>query len=177
MSKFKDFDLKKASNDLAREILEMANKDQNARFSNIDPEEIKKIDIENTSRLKYIIKAEGYPTINDIGKEASNALWLLIQHADLDRDFQNDCLKIMKELPKESIDQKNIAYLEDRVRIGKGQPQFYGTQFHRREDGKLVLRDIEDIENVDERRSKMNLGPLDEIFIVNAPKKQFQMIH
>lgn len=162
MSDFQAHDLSKAPNDLAREILEMFNRDQEARFSNTNPEEIKQIDIDNTKRLKEIIEKEGYLNIDEIGVEASNALWLLIQHADLDRDFQIKCLELMKQLHDGYINKKNIAYLEDRVRVGTGKPQLYGTQFHRREDGKLVLKDIEDVENVDQRRKEMGLGTLEE---------------
>lgn len=162
MTNFQAHDLSKAPNDLAREILEMFNKDQGARFSNIEPEKIKQIDINNTKRIKEIIEKEGYPNIDKIGTEASDALWLLIQHADLDREFQIECLNLMKKLPNGHISKKNIAYLEDRVRVGMGKPQLYGTQFHRREDGKLYLRDIKDIENVDQRRKEMDLGTLEE---------------
>lgn len=162
MKNFKAHNLSKTPNNLAREILKMFNADQKARFSDTDPEEIKKIDINNTKKLKEIIDKQGYPTINKIGVEASDALWLLIQHADLDRDFQIRCLELMKEMPDGLIKKKNIAYLEDRVRVGTGQPQLYGTQFRRREDGKLVLRDIEDIKNIDQRRKKMGLVSLDE---------------
>ncbi len=162
MTKFQEQDLSKAPNELAREILIMFNRDQEARFSNINPEEIKQIDTDNTKRLKEVIHTQGYPTIDDIGVKASDALWLLIQHADLDKDFQVRCLELMKKLPDGHINKKNIAYLEDRVRVGTGQPQLYGTQFHRRVDGKLVLREIEDIENVDQRRSEMDLGTLDD---------------
>lgn len=174
MNKFQAHDLSKAPNDLAREILMMFNKDQEARFSNINPEEIKQIDVNNTRRISEIIDKDGYPTIDKIGVEASDALWLLVQHADLDRDFQIKCLELMKKLPNGNINKKNIAYLEDRVRVGMGKLQLYGTQFHRREDGKLVLRDIEDIDNVDRRREEMNLGTLDKYkkdFYSKCPKE------
>jgi hypothetical protein len=175
MNKFQGHDSNKAPNELAKEIIEMFNKDQEARFSNADPEEIKQIDIGNTNRLKEIIHKQGYPTIDDIGVEASYSLWLLIQHADLDREFQIECLDLMKKLENGHINKKNIAYLEDRVRVGMGRPQLYGTQFYRREDKKLVLRDIEDIENVDKRRSEMNLGTLEESkkdFYSKCPKEE-----
>lgn len=162
MKNFKAHDLSKTPNNLARKILKMFNTDQKARFSDTDPKKIKQIDINNTKRLKEIIDKQGYPTIDKIGVEASDALWLLIQHADLDRGFQIKCLELMKKIPDGGIKKKNIAYLEDRVRVGTGQPQLYGTQFYRREDGKLVLRDIEDIENVDQRRSEMDLDTLEE---------------
>ena len=174
MTKFQEVDISKAPNDLAKEILIMFNKDQTARFSNINPEEIKQIDINNTKRLKEIIAERGYPTIREVGEEASNALWLLIQHADLDRDFQKQCLELMKKVQADQINKKNIAYLEDRVRIGEAKPQLYGTQFHRRPDGKLILREIEDVEGIDKRRKEMGLNTLEEYkkeFYSKCPKE------
>ncbi len=168
MTRFQQYDLNIAPNELAREILEMFNEDQTARFTGVDPEKIKQIDTKNTERVKEMISEHGYPTIGKIGPEASHALWLLVQHADHDINFQKKCLKLMKKLPGSSINKTNIAYLEDRVRVGDGKPQLYGTQFYRNKDGKLVLRDIEEIENVDRRREQMNLGDLEEY------KKLFQ---
>jgi hypothetical protein len=56
----------------------------------------------------------------------------------------------------------NIAYLEDRVRVGEGRPQFYGTQFYADEAGNIGPRPIEDPDHVDERRQAVGLQPLSE---------------
>ena len=48
----------------------------------------------------------------------------------------------------------NLAYLEDRVRMFRGEPQVYGTQFIEK-DGMYEPWPIEDVERVDERRASM----------------------
>ncbi|MDP3954853.1 MAG: hypothetical protein Q8Q15_00630 [bacterium] len=116
----------------------------------------------NTSRLKEIVGEIGWPSISKVGVEASDAAWLLTQHSDHDLEFQERALAMMKELPEGEIKKRNIAYLEDRVKVrGKGLPQIYGTQFWTDENGKYVPRPIENPDKVDERRAAVGLGSLE----------------
>ena len=57
---------------------------------------------------------------------------------------------------------RNYAYLWDRVAVNSGELQRYGTQpdWLSCKDGSLTLMPMEDPENVDERRSTMKLGPM-----------------
>jgi len=92
------------------------------------------VDIENTNYLKKLIKKIGWPTTSAVGRVASQAAWLLVQHADHDPKFQDNCLKLMKKLPRDEVSLINIAYLEDRVRVANNKPQLYGTQFYQEGD-------------------------------------------
>jgi len=59
----------------------------------------------------------------------------------------------------------DLAYLVDRVRVAKGQPQVYGTQLGAGPDGELIPRTpIEDEANVDARRAAAGLGTLEEYY-------------
>ncbi len=116
------------------------------------------VDRENTEYLKELIGKNGWPKKSVIGDEAARAAWLLAQHADHDPDFQENCLKLMKELPDGEVDPAKVAYLEDRVLVNRGQPQIYGTQFY--QDGEYFgPRPITDVETLDERRAAVGLGP------------------
>jgi translation initiation factor 6 (eIF-6) len=96
-----------------------------------------------------------------VGKEASHLAWLIVQHADHDVEFQEKCLKLMKQKLKEKkIDPIEVAYLTDRVRVNKGKKQIYGTQFYLNKNGKLIPRPIYDKKNLDKRRKKLDLGIL-----------------
>ena len=53
----------------------------------------------------------------------------------------------------------HITYLTDRVLVGEGKPQRYGTQLENK-DGKLTPYPLEDPENVDERRRAIGMSPL-----------------
>ena len=66
-------------------------------------------------------------------------------------------LKILQKLPAGEIDPRNLARLEDRIRMYEGLPQRYGTQFDWDDDGKLspVLHDP--VAEVDRRRRELGM--------------------
>jgi len=140
---------------IAQKLLEMRDRDQEMRKSGNWDE---KIDKENAEKLREIIKEIGWPTISKVGEEASSAAWLIAQHADHDLEFQIECLEMLKNQNEGEVLKKNIAYLEDRVRVAQGKPQIYGTQFYKNEKGELVPRPIEDEENLEKRWQETNMG-------------------
>jgi len=118
------------------------------------------IDAENTSRMKAIVSAHGWPTISRVGPQAAANAWLLVQHADEDVDFQEHCLELLRAAVEAyDAEPKQLAYLLDRVAMHRGRPQRYGTQFVQVE-GELRPHPIEDPEHVDERRASVGLEPL-----------------
>jgi len=149
--------------EIAQEINEMAAADQDMREKEINEPDFwdDSVDKKNTEGMKKIIGEIGWPSVSKVGKEASIDAWLLVQHADHDVDFQSYCLSLINELPVGEARAEDIALLTDRVRVNSGQPQVYGTQF-RQMDGKHVPKDIEDIENVNERRKAVGLDSLEE---------------
>ena len=63
-------------------------------------------------------------------------------------------------MPEDEVNQRDVAYLSDRVLVAEGKKQRYGTQLECR-DGELVGRtDIADEENVDARRRAADMEPL-----------------
>lgn len=119
------------------------------------------VDLANTAGLKEIIAQIGWPSISKVGKEASIGAWLLAQHADRDVSFQEECLALMQGLSEGDVRKQDIAYLTDRVRVNRGFPQVYGTQFVLdKVKGKYVPQPIEDIEQVEKHRKEMDLDTL-----------------
>lgn len=121
-----------------------------------------KIDQINTENMKKIIKENRWPTINLVGKKASRNAWLLVQHADYDKNFQKKCLSLMIKVFKNNpndIAKDNIAYLKDRILINDGKKQLFGTQFVINKQNKLIPRPIKDIKNLEKRRREYNLPP------------------
>ncbi len=139
---------------LKHHLLKMAMSDQRMRQSGVVDSDVDK---QNAEKLKEIIEKEGWPTIDKVGRAASNAAWLIAQHADHDPAFQAKCLDLMKK-EKDSVNPKNIAYLEDRVRVNTGRPQLYGTQFFTDEYAVFKAQAIEDPENLDRRREEVGLN-------------------
>lgn len=146
----------------ADEILAMAKTDQEMRNKVIDKRAgwDSSVDKANQTRLIQIVNKYGWPTISMVGAEASNAAWLLVQHAP-DLRFMELCLELMESLPGGEINPINIAYLKDRVLMMNGKPQIYSTQFHG--TGKNIhVAPIEDIEHVNERITSVGLGSFSE---------------
>ncbi len=134
--------------------------DEQAELSKLI-EAVHQADKENTAWLKEIVSKQGWPTISDIGKDGFNAAWLLVQHADADRAFQRQCLDLMEKLPKHEVIPSNVAYLTDRVLVGEGRKQKFGTQFIHA-NGRHLPQPIEDEASVDKRRKEMGLSTLAE---------------
>jgi hypothetical protein len=170
-------------NSLREQLLKRVEDDQAARKAVLewmqkqnlnDPEAAKKmveeplvkriaeLDQANTKWLKSIIQERGWPGRSMVGDDGAHAAWLLVQHADHDRDFQKLCLKLMKLMAAQGeVSKSDLAYLTDRLRVAENKPQVYGTQF-RNENGKMVPVAIEDEAGVDKRRVAVGLPPLAE---------------
>jgi hypothetical protein len=141
---------------IGAELVALRDRDQAMRRS---PDWDAAIDVQNTARLKEIItEIDGWPLVSKVGTDANVAAWLLAQHADLEPDFQKQCLQLMKAAPEGEVRLQDIAYLEDRVRVNFGQPQLYGTQFISSGE-QFEVRPIEDEANLDARRTSMLLEP------------------
>ena len=107
-------------------------------------------------------------TISEWGKAADGNAWLLVQHADHDREFQQDILaKLEKLYPIGETRPDHYAYLYDRVATAFQDPakrtlQRYGTQGKCIGPGKWEPFPIEDPDQVDARRASVGLPPLAE---------------
>lgn len=155
----------KVDQDARKKLLELMkkrslenHKDVSTALNSKELEEINKIDTQNQKRLKEIVAQHGWPGQSLVGKEGANAAWLLVQHADTDRAFQQKCLDLMKAMPAGEVEKKNIAYLTDRVLVGQKKQQRYGTQL----DNKCEPQPIEDPDNLDKRRAEMGLNTMAE---------------
>jgi hypothetical protein len=156
---------------LAKDILERAKRDQELRLDrstfardDVFHELMAALDTENTAYMKQVVIEYGWPTVSLVGEEASHAAWLLIQHADLDPEFQRKCLLLMQRAPKDEVKQANIAFLVDRLCVTDNKPQEYGTQFHKLkpDDAEWSAFPIRDQGHVDDRRRQMGMQTFQE---------------
>lgn len=132
-------------------------------------------DGKNLIWLKEVVAKHGWPSKSLVGGQGAKDAWILVQHADTDRAFQQKCLDQMKALPKDEVDQRDTAYLTDRVLVGTGKQQLYGTQIIFKE-GKAAPNPIEDPDQVDVRRKAIGLEPLaeylklvEQVYAPNSP--------
>ena len=153
---------------LREDLLQMAKADQDARarihpgagLSESAVRDVYLVDANNLARLELITALSGFPTAEIVGRDGVGALWLLVQHADADPDFQTRALEELQALAaRGDLGRDSLAMLTDRVRLARGEPQVYGTQFLI-DEGVFDMRSTEDIDHVEERRRSVGLPPL-----------------
>lgn len=112
------------------------------------------------ARLRGIVAARGWPDRRLVADDGAHAAWLLLQHAD--SAFQREMLPAVRRAAAAGNARRaDAAYLEDRVLVGQGRPQRFGTQL-RFDDatGRPALYPIDDETRVDRRRAEAGMGPL-----------------
>ncbi|GGD72723.1 hypothetical protein GCM10011514_41040 [Emticicia aquatilis] len=114
----------------------------------------------NLIEVKKIIDKHGWLGADIIGKKGNQTLFLVIQHADI--ETQKQYLPLMRAAVNEGKAQaSSLALLEDRVALGSGKCQIYGSQIMQDETGYYV-QPLKDPRNVNERRQKAGLGTIEE---------------
>lgn len=118
------------------------------------------LDVINLQEVDGIISEFGYPGRSLVGSFSATALYI-IQRADL--ATQEKYLPILKQAAEEhEILRSEMAYLIDKMRITKEEPQVYGTQIIRSSNGLLDFYRIEAPEQVNQRRYEVGLLPIEE---------------
>ena len=118
------------------------------------------IDSINLIIVTRILDSLGWVGKDKIGREANQAIFLVIQHAPY--EVQLKYLPMMRDAVKKgNASPASLALLEDRVAIRGGAKQIYGSQIgYDKETNKNFVLPLEDPDNVDKRRAEMGMGPL-----------------
>ncbi len=121
--------------------------------------EMRILDSINLIKTQKLLDEYGWLGFDKIGRLGALTIFLVIQHSPL--PVQQKYLSAMREAVKnKQAAAGNLALLEDRVALGEGRKQIYGSQIGSDSSGKPFLRPIEDPDHVDERRKAVGLGPL-----------------
>ena len=155
---------------LRAELLSMRDHDQDARGMHRAPGEgskqpqialnLAEIDKSLTDELKGIFEKNGWPTINLVGIEASNAAMLILTHT-ADHAWQRTLLPQLEALAdSKRIDGSALALVIDKDLIAHGQPQRYGSQF-KLVNGEMAMYAVEDPGALDRMRAEALLPPMD----------------
>ncbi|MBC6996247.1 hypothetical protein QWY85_19525 [Neolewinella lacunae] len=116
----------------------------------------------NAMQLNDLMEAIGYPTAAKVGQEASEAAWLIIQHAIGQPAFMRaSAQRLAEAVHDEQADPISLAYLTDRIAVLEGKPQLYGTQFDWDENGALSPNPVDDATAVNQRRARLGLNSLE----------------
>ncbi|WP_396147804.1 DUF6624 domain-containing protein [Flavobacterium sp.] len=114
----------------------------------------------NLIKVTKILDKHGWVGADKVGGQANQTLFLVIQHSDL--PTQQKYLPMMREAVKnKNASSSALALLEDRVALGEGKKQIYGSQigFDKETNTNYVLP-LEDPDTVDQRRASVGLGLL-----------------
>lgn len=112
------------------------------------------------AKVAAVLDKDGWLGPEKVGWRGNTALFLVIQHADL--ETQEEYLPMMRAAVKAGhAEPGELALLEDRVALGEGRRQTYGSQIGRDPlTGRFYIRSLEDPEHVDQRRAAVGLQPL-----------------
>lgn len=146
--------------DLHDELMAMLERDQAGRLGTGQDDEG---DQARTDRLMEIIAVHGWPTFALVGEDAEDAAWAIAQHSDLDAAAQRCALEHLRAaVEAEQASPGNLAYLEDRVHAGAGEPQRYGTQVACADTGPEPATPLVDPARIDQFRASAGLPPFED---------------
>jgi len=123
---------------------------------------IAKVDSCNLEVVEEILAIHGWIGPDKIGVNPNSTLFYVIQHSN--QKTQEKYLPMMRNaVEEENAKARNLALLEDRVALGKGELQIYGSQIDIVEEtGEYFVSPLFDPENVNQRRAKVGLGTIEE---------------
>lgn len=117
-------------------------------------------DSTNLIVIKRILDERGWLGEDVVGGKGNSTLFLVIQHSD--QATQEKYLPMMREaVARGNARASSLALLEDRVALGQGRRQTYGSQIGIDPgSGEQCLSPLEDPDHVDDRRAAVGLQPL-----------------
>jgi VWFA-related protein len=125
-----------------------------------DQEKLRKTYEDHAVKLCQILKTNGWPTTTLVDPEGVFATYQILKNGGT-FELQRDLLPVIVATIKKDPNQKReFAGLYDRLRVGAGMKQLFGTQAVST-GGFLVLYPIEDPANLDARRTEFGLSNID----------------
>ena len=147
---------------LRKNLKAMVKADQKPRLAFQDSG---KLDERHLHMIQQIFNQYGWVKSSTAGKDASHDFWLLVQHQSL--EVQMQMLPALEKAANEGeASMSDYAYLYDRVQLGLGKPQRWGTQIKCNE-GKPTVAEVEDIEGLADRRKKLFMMPVEDYLKVD----------
>ena len=132
---------------------------------------IKQKERERKDREQFVmdlINNKTFPTFAMVGKEASEAAVLIIQHSAQNKLFKKTLPLIETAAKQQQVNSSHYAIMIDRYLTRKGKKQIYGTSYSRRRDpiydvySDFFLHPIEDEKNVNVRRQELGMKTIEE---------------
>lgn len=144
---------------LREQLRTMVAEDQDARLA-FNQARMEAADTKNRPEVLRIFDRYGWVTNSLAGKDSAHNFWLLVQHQT--PEIQQRLLPALEKAAKDgNASMSDYVYLYDRVQMGLGKPQHWGTQA-KCENGKPVLYPVDDRAGLDMRRKELFMLPVRE---------------
>ncbi len=123
--------------------------------------ELARINKKNVEIVKHIISKIGFPTINLTSQKAYKAAVLVVLHSE-DIELLNQTIELLQKIDPKFIEQRDIAFMIDKVRVIQRLPQLYGTQYRVASKSVVEFIEIEKLEHIEQRRADLGMESFDE---------------
>ena len=144
-----------------RQLETIRERDQKTRTSGDSLEFATFIDSCNLAQVEALVAKYGWLKRSFVGARGNFTAFLIIQHADL--KTQEKYFPLIKQSVEIGESRPaDLAVLQDRILMRQGKKQIYGSQIVFDKAGNQVLYPIEDERNVNKRRAKAGLEPMEE---------------
>jgi hypothetical protein len=146
---------------IKKQLESIFDRDQKTRTGRDSAKFMSYLDSCNLIQIESLIKDYGWLGKSFVGASGNQTIFLVIQHAD--SATQVKYLPLLQESVEKNESQKaHVAYLQDRILMRQGKKQIYGSQIAFNKMGGQEFYPIEDEKNVNSRRSKVGLKPIEE---------------
>jgi hypothetical protein len=153
---------------LRERLAAMVKADQDARLA-FDEARMEVEDAKSRPEVLQIFGKYGWVTKSLAGKDAAHSFWLLVQHQT--PEIQRRLLPALEKAAKSGdASMSDYALLYDRVQVGLGKPQRWGSQA-KCQSGKPVLDPVEDPAGLDARRKELFMQPIIEYLKLDSIAK------
>ena len=117
----------------------------------------------NAERLgEIVLRHRRWPGLSMVGALATDAAWLVAQHADLENELRRRWLPLLRSaLDTGDADPRHLAYLVDRIAVVDGAPQEYGTVVTVGQSGLSFPHPLADPSGLAGRRAAIGLPPIE----------------
>ena len=123
--------------------------------------EMNQTDADNLAFVEALVDEHGWPRPSLIAVDGVDAAWFIVQHSNL--EVQERMLPMVEAAYRAGeLEGQKYALLLDRVLVGRGEPQVYGSQPDVAEDGTFVVPKTVDDATLDARRAEVGLPPIAE---------------
>ncbi len=152
-----NFDLKA----IKKELKAIYERDQKTRAHGDSAKFMHYIDSCNQVQITTLIEKYGWMGKSLVGEGYNQAFFLVIQHADL--ATQKKYFPLFQQSVEEGESKaSDMAMMQDRILMREGKKQIYGSQVVFNKTGGQEFYPIEDEKNVNIRRKKVGLQPIED---------------